>query len=40
MAKLKPATVAILTANDLLSGAIVYWTGSAWSQAAAAAQRA
>lgn len=30
----------ILTANDLLTGAIVYWTGSAWSRAVEDAARA
>lgn len=30
----------ILTANALLSGRIVYWTGSAWSRSADEAKRA
>ena len=40
MAKLKPTSTAILTANDLLTGAIVYWTGTAWSRALDDAKRA
>lgn len=31
---------AVLTANDLLSGAIVYWTGESWSRSINAALRA
>ncbi|MEM0908341.1 MAG: DUF2849 domain-containing protein [Pseudomonadota bacterium] len=31
MARIKPTSTVFLTANDLLSGAIVYWTGDSWS---------
>lgn len=31
---------AVLTANDLLTGAIVYWTGARWSERFAEAARA
>ncbi len=27
----KPPTPQVLTANDLLTGTVVFWTGSAWS---------
>ncbi|WMS43997.1 DUF2849 domain-containing protein [Acuticoccus sp. MNP-M23] len=40
MAKLKPNSTAILTANDLLTGTIVYWTGTSWSRALDDAKRA
>ncbi|MEM9220894.1 MAG: DUF2849 domain-containing protein [Pseudomonadota bacterium] len=40
MPKLKPKSTAILTANHLLSGAIVYWTGSEWTEDPADALRA
>ncbi len=30
----------VLTANEILSGAIVYWTGDTWSTDMAAAERA
>lgn len=40
MAKLKPTSTAVLTANDLATGAIVYWTGADWAKSLAFAQRA
>lgn len=40
MGKAKAAGPAVLTANDLLTGAIVYWSGAAWTPSADAAQRA
>ncbi len=40
MAKLKPTSTAVLTANDLVTGAIVYWTGSDWAHSIAFAKRA
>lgn len=36
----KPQGPALLTANDLLSGVIVYWTGTGWSRDIDAATRA
>ncbi|MEM8663788.1 MAG: DUF2849 domain-containing protein [Pseudomonadota bacterium] len=38
--KLKPTSTAVLTANDMLTGAIVYWTGVGWDTAAELAERA
>lgn len=40
MAKIKATSTAVLTANDLLSGAIVYWDGAAWETSLATAKRA
>ena len=40
MAKLKPTATAVLTGNDLLTGAIVYWNGSGWTGDIANAERA
>lgn len=40
MPKAKSNGPSVLTANDLLSGAIVYWTGSAWSRSILNAVRA
>ena len=40
MPKLKPTAIAILTANDLRTGEIVYWTGAGWSPPPEAAARA
>jgi len=40
MAKIKPTSTAVLTANDLLTGAIVYWTGAEWARSIAFAKRA
>lgn len=40
MARLKPTSTAVLTANDLVTGAIVYWTGADWAKSIAFAKRA
>lgn len=40
MAKIKTTSTAVLTANDLVTGAIVYWTGVEWTAAIGFAQRA
>ena len=40
MAKTKAKGPEVLTANELLSGRIVFWTGSAWSTEVRAAVRA
>ncbi|MEM7693747.1 MAG: DUF2849 domain-containing protein [Pseudomonadota bacterium] len=40
MAKPTQNAPVLLTANDLLSGEIVYWTGAAWSPSAAFAKTA
>ena len=39
MAKAKHTGPVVLTANDLLTGLIVYWTGTAWSRHFDEAQR-
>ena len=40
MAKKRPAGPAVLTANTLEAGTVVFWTGDAWSPSMADAARA